>query len=136
MRVEIQRVPRRPNWPIVPVLVTAVWIMIVVGGMLLGVWQRHNVTLCPFKRVTGVSCPGCGSTRAAMSLLHGEAGKAFAWNPMATAVLGVFAAAAVLRVAAARRVHVELSPVQRKAVWVCAAGLFLANWIYVLLYVG
>jgi hypothetical protein len=128
-------VPRRPNWPLAPVLVTVVWVAVVVGGAFLGVWQRHDITLCPFKRVTGVSCPGCGSTRAAMSLLHGDAAKAFAWNPMGVTVMCVFAAVAILRVGAARRVRVELSPMQRKVIWVCAAGLFLANWIYVLLYV-
>lgn len=27
---------------------------------------------CPFLRVTGVPCPGCGMTRAALSLLQGD----------------------------------------------------------------
>jgi hypothetical protein len=136
MKVQIQRVPRRPNWPVTPVVVTGVWLAVVLGGAFWGVWQRHNVCLCPFKRVTGLPCPGCGATRAAVSLLQGDLSGAVAWNPLAMAALGVFVAVAALRVGAGRKVQVQLGPAQRKAALAGMVGLFLANWIYVLLYVG
>lgn len=37
--------------------------------------------LCPTRRYFGFYCPGCGSTRAAHDLLHGQFGSAFANNP-------------------------------------------------------
>ena len=37
---------------------------------------------CVFHEVTGLNCPGCGSTRAAYQLLHGHVGAAFRLNPM------------------------------------------------------
>ena len=37
---------------------------------------------CPFRLVTGLLCPGCGSQRAVHALLHGEVGAAFLLNPM------------------------------------------------------
>ncbi|MDX2437154.1 MAG: DUF2752 domain-containing protein [Acidobacteriota bacterium] len=40
---------------------------------------------CTFKAWTGVPCPTCGTTRAAMSFLSGNLGEAFATNPLATA---------------------------------------------------
>lgn len=37
---------------------------------------------CPFHAVTGLYCPGCGSTRALHQLLHGHLGEAFGLNPL------------------------------------------------------
>jgi Protein of unknown function (DUF2752) len=37
---------------------------------------------CPLHRLTGWHCPGCGSTRAAHALLHGDVGSALAYNAL------------------------------------------------------
>jgi len=37
---------------------------------------------CLFHLATGLSCPGCGSLRAAHSLLHGDFAAAFRFNPL------------------------------------------------------
>lgn len=37
---------------------------------------------CPIKYTTGISCPGCGMTRAWISLLRGDVGKAFYYHPL------------------------------------------------------
>ncbi len=37
---------------------------------------------CPLKFVTGISCPGCGMTRAYLSLLHGDVKGAFFYHPL------------------------------------------------------
>ena len=37
---------------------------------------------CPFWSLTGKFCPGCGTTRALLALLHGELFSAIAWNPL------------------------------------------------------
>jgi hypothetical protein len=37
---------------------------------------------CPIHALTGLYCPGCGSTRALYSLLHGNVGQALAMNPL------------------------------------------------------
>ncbi len=38
--------------------------------------------LCLFYEATGLYCPGCGSGRAALALLHGHPLKAFGHNPL------------------------------------------------------
>ena len=40
--------------------------------------------LCPFYELTGLYCPGCGSGRAALALLHGRVGAAFGHNALFT----------------------------------------------------
>jgi hypothetical protein len=37
---------------------------------------------CPFRMLTGWQCPLCGATRLGSALLHGDAGAAFADNPV------------------------------------------------------
>jgi hypothetical protein len=38
--------------------------------------------ICLWKNIFGVDCPGCGMTRAACALTHGEFRLAFALNPL------------------------------------------------------
>jgi hypothetical protein len=42
---------------------------------------------CPFHRVTGLWCPGCGMTRALHALLHGNVGAAISSNLFVPLVL-------------------------------------------------
>jgi hypothetical protein len=39
---------------------------------------------CPFRALTGIPCLSCGTTRAAVALLHGNPLAALAVNPLAT----------------------------------------------------
>lgn len=58
-----------------------------------------NVYQCPFHQVSGLSCPGCGLSRAGHSLLKGEFAAMFRQHPFAPyfAILGgTLAVAAVL----------------------------------------
>jgi hypothetical protein len=38
--------------------------------------------VCPIFRLTGLLCPGCGSTRALAALLHGQVREAIHWNAL------------------------------------------------------
>lgn len=42
---------------------------------------------CLFHRLTGLYCPGCGSTRAMHQLLHGNIAAAFKLNPLTVTAL-------------------------------------------------
>jgi hypothetical protein len=54
--------------------------------------QVHFFPPCVFHALTGLQCPGCGTTRALHHLLHGDVGGALRLNPMLFA-LPPFAAA-------------------------------------------
>jgi hypothetical protein len=69
---------------------------------------------CPLKSATGVPCPGCGLTRAAVALLRGE----FA------AALGLHAFAPVLLLALAAFAVAGLLPARRREAFAAAVGRF------------
>ena len=42
---------------------------------------------CLLRRYTGLSCPGCGMTRATHAALNGDFGRAFEFNPLGLVLL-------------------------------------------------
>lgn len=44
---------------------------------------------CPFRAMTGMACPGCGSLRATNRLLHGDVGAAFGLNALYVLMLPI-----------------------------------------------
>lgn len=62
-----------------------------------GAWVLYNFAPtayrfyppCMFRVLTGLDCPGCGTTRALHQLLHGRIGEAFQLNPMLFVLMAV-----------------------------------------------
>lgn len=51
---------------------------------------RHRpATFCPFRELTGIPCPFCGGTTAAVRLGHGHLRGALAASPLAVGMLAV-----------------------------------------------
>jgi len=46
--------------------------------------------LCPFRRLTGLPCPGCGMTRSFVAVAHGDIGSAFAYNRLGPLLMAIF----------------------------------------------
>lgn len=44
--------------------------------------DRVGVTLCPFRALTGLPCPGCGMTHAFIALGHGNLAAAWHYNAL------------------------------------------------------
>lgn len=61
------------------------WLTIIAGSICLFILEPGKSALlpvCPFRALTGFTCPGCGSTRGMHQLLHGNIGAAFEFNPL------------------------------------------------------
>lgn len=43
---------------------------------------KNEIILCPFRFITGIPCPACGSTRATVMLMKGDFYLAFLANPI------------------------------------------------------
>ena len=65
--------------------VAAIWLMLATAAVYLFVFEPGKngfFPLCPFRALTGFTCPGCGSTRAMHQLLHGHFLAAFMLSPL------------------------------------------------------
>jgi hypothetical protein len=89
---------------------------------------------CPFRAITGIPCPTCGTTHAAVALLHGDLTAALAANPLASLAGLAFAVGGLLAPlwAVLKLPMLEIpSPLPRWA----RCGLvtvLLANWVIVI----
>jgi hypothetical protein len=85
---------------------------------------------CPVKSALGIPCPGCGLTRAAVSLLRGEFEAAFGLHAFAPVLLVGLAALAVAGLLPAARREALAGAVARferrtRAAYVLGAALLL-----------
>lgn len=84
------------------------------------------VISCPFYRLTGLQCPGCGVSRMCLALLRLDFAAAFQANAMLLALLPVglvFGAAHAVRFV--RTGPCALTRLERTAVWIMAALLVI-----------
>ena len=44
-------------------------------------WLQFFLIPCPFKKLTGIDCPGCGFQRSFLALLQGNVGQSFQLYP-------------------------------------------------------
>jgi Protein of unknown function (DUF2752) len=64
---------------------STIWVCIAAGSLLLLFFNPTTAPFfptCPFRALTGLQCPGCGSTRACYQLLHLHPIAAFKLNPL------------------------------------------------------
>jgi hypothetical protein len=85
---------------------------------------------CPFRALTGFTCPGCGTTRALHQLLHGNLVAAFQLNPLLILSLP-FLLYALLRYtnAALRGRPINRNSLAAKYIWTLF-GIVLFFWIF------
>lgn len=65
--------------------VVVIWSLIIAGAAYLFFFEPGKSGFfpgCPFRILTGLLCPGCGTTRALHQILHGHFGTAFTLNPL------------------------------------------------------
>jgi len=89
---------------------------------------------CPFKALTGLPCPTCGSTRSIVHLAHGNFTAALAMNPLicilfTAAVIGLFYGI-LAKVAELPGFGIALSDREKNAFRVAAVLILLSNWMY------
>ena len=72
-----------------------------------------GVTVCPFRRIFGLSCFGCGMTRGWTAMLHGDWYASVTYHPFAPVLLvglGLWALRASLEAVRGRRLDLSVIP--------------------------
>jgi|SRR5687768_1273539 len=65
--------------------VIGIWLLLTAGAVYLFVFEPGRTGFfpaCPFRFLTGLRCPGCGTTRALHEMMHGHLEAAFMLNPL------------------------------------------------------
>jgi hypothetical protein len=65
--------------------VITIWLLLLAGSVYLYAFEPGKTGFfppCLFRALTGLTCPGCGSTRAMHQILHGNFAAAFMLNPL------------------------------------------------------
>lgn len=132
MRLWFEKVPRLPRVPRAVALALSAWGLYVVGGIALGATLGRPLDTCLFYAATGRPCPGCGGTRAVLSLVQGRWIEAWQYNPLITAVILILGAGLALRALTGRLLRVEGSTREGIAFLVLLGLAVLANWAWLL----
>ena len=121
------RLPRIPLW-----LLTVAGLMLCAVAMVaaLGAAVEREVLICNLRRMTGVPCPTCGSTRLVLAVLRGRPVEAFGFNPMVMLALLIGSGAIGFRLLTAHRIRLNLTVRARRRLVLMLAVLFLMNWAY------
>jgi len=65
--------------------VVGIWLLSIAGAIYLFVFEPGRsgfFPVCVFRSLTGLTCPGCGTTRALHEITHGHFKAAFMLNPL------------------------------------------------------
>jgi hypothetical protein len=108
-----------------PLAVALLWLVLGIGVVALRAAAGLEGSVCWLKRLTGVPCPTCGSTRAMLALAHADPWLALRQSPFVVAALG---AALVWAVVLRRRPTAR----ELRLGWPIALGLLLVGWIWVI----
>jgi len=110
-----------------------VWASLAAGATYLFLFEPGKsgfFLVCPFRALTGFTCPGCGSTRCLHRLLHGDLVGAFEFNPLLILSLP-FLLYALMRYtkAAIRERPLKGNQLNSKYIWLLF-GVIMFFWIY------
>ena len=96
-------------------------------------FRNPEFTVCLFKNIFGIPCPGCGMTRAFLFIAHGDIRSALELNVNS---LAVFIAVIVLwlqfavNVITGKEIRIHLERRENYFVFVVAVVAMMSGWVY------
>jgi len=116
-----------------PLRAALIWATLAAGATYLFIFEPGKSGLfpgCPFRALTGFTCPGCGSTRGLHYLLHGDVVAAFELNPLLILSLPfLLYALGRYTIAAVRGRPLKVNQLNAKYIWVLLAAI-LSFWVF------
>jgi uncharacterized protein DUF2752 len=110
-----------------------VWLSLALGVIYLFIFEPGKsgfFPICPFRALTGFTCPGCGATRGLHRLLHGDVVSAFELNPLFLVALPFLLFALVRYTnAALRHRTIKGNQLHPRYIWMLFA-VVLSFWIF------
>jgi hypothetical protein len=70
-------------------LVTVAVLILLTEGSGFIHWLETHLLACPFKKLTGIDCPGCGLQRSFVALLKGDIGTSLKFYPATLPIMAL-----------------------------------------------
>ncbi len=134
MRPRLEPIDTLKPPPLWFILAYLAWAALIVGVHLVNTLTERELIICTLRRVTGVPCPTCGSTRAVEAALRGDFLSALFYNPLVIGILVVGGVVVALRFIAKRRFALVLSKRERLVAWALMLSVVGLNWWHVIAY--
>jgi hypothetical protein len=132
MKIIPRAVPRLPRIPLGILGFVVLWALVVILSRLFTYYTGSSLDTCLFHRLTGYSCPTCGTTRGLLAMAHGAWRESFAWNPL-TMTGTVFASMAVMgRAITAKTLEFRLTPVEQRILIILGLLAMGINWAWLI----
>jgi hypothetical protein len=116
-----------------PLRAALLWTAVGAGATYLFIFEPGKsgfFPACPFRALTGFSCPACGSTRGLHCLLHGDVVSAFEFNPLLILSLPFLLYGLVRYTnAAVRNRPLKWNQLNAKYIWMLCA-VILCFWVF------
>jgi hypothetical protein len=110
-----------------------IWLTLAVGAVYIFVFEPGRsgfFPVCPFRAMTGFTCPGCGTTRGLHKLFHGDVIGAFQLNPLMMLLLPILFYVLIRYTSAAMRGRsLNMNRLDAKYIWMLFAAV-LSFWIF------
>jgi len=88
-------------------------------------WLHNHLIPCPFKKLTGIDCPGCGFQRSMIALLKGNLHESLELYPAAIPLIITF-----LFVVLSNRLNFDKKHFITKTLYLITGNIILVAYIY------
>jgi Protein of unknown function (DUF2752) len=87
-------------------------------------WLQNHLLTCPFKKLTGIDCPGCGFQRSVIALIKGNLRESVHLYPAAIPLL-----VTALFVLLALTLHIDRRGIAQKTLYMLTGSVIAISYI-------
>lgn len=106
---------------------------IILVSLLVTPFHAGHGTICIFKNILSIPCPGCGMTRAFLFLGHGdiyEAARLNILSPLVFSVIILLWLCSAAKIFIGKVLIVRLSQREKVLIYILTGGLIITGWAY------
>lgn len=114
-------------------LIFVFWVGFVIACIVFPGSPADGIVFCPFRNLTGLSCPGCGMTRACTALVRGDLWHSLHFHPLGVVVFAWASGTAWMRAAEnvrGRRLEWMMSPAHKRIKRAVVLGILIFGLLY------
>jgi Protein of unknown function (DUF2752) len=100
------------------------YVFLFYGNLNIANWVQSHLLPCPFKKITGIDCPGCGFQRSLIALIKGDISNSFHLYPATIPLL-----VTTLFVFLALKLNFDKRHILKKTLYIITGGTIMISYI-------